>query len=64
VVEKQARDGVDFITVHCGLTLAAFELLKNQGRITNIVSRGGSFLATWMLHHGGERIFSELIIMC
>ena len=54
VIEKQARDGVDFITVHCGLTLAALELLKNQGRITNIVSRGGSFLATWMLHHGKE----------
>ncbi|EFK05676.1 thiamine biosynthesis protein ThiC [delta proteobacterium NaphS2] len=57
VIEKQARDGVDFITVHCGLTSAALELLKNQGRITNIVSRGGSFLATWMLHHGRENPF-------
>jgi phosphomethylpyrimidine synthase len=54
VIEKQARDGVDFITVHCGLTLAALEMLKNQGRITNIVSRGGSFLTTWMLHHERE----------
>ena len=55
VIEKQAQDGVDFITVHCGLTLAALELLKNQGRITNIVSRGGSFLTTWMLHHGAGK---------
>ncbi len=59
VIEKQAQEGVDFITVHCGLTLAALELLKNQGRITNIVSRGGSFLTTWMLHHGKENPLYE-----
>ncbi len=59
VIEKQAQDGVDFITVHCGLTLGALELLKNQGRITNIVSRGGSFLTTWMLHHGAENPLYE-----
>jgi len=59
VIEKQAKDGVDFITVHCGLTLAALELLKNQKRITNIVSRGGSFLTTWMLHHEQENPLYE-----
>jgi phosphomethylpyrimidine synthase len=59
VIEKQAQEGVDFVTVHCGLTLAALELLKNQGRITNIVSRGGSFLTTWMLHHGKENPLYE-----
>ena len=54
VIEAQVADGVDFITVHCGLTRAALEMLKNQGRVTDIVSRGGAFLATWMLHHDKE----------
>jgi len=53
-IEKQAADGVDFITVHCGLTMAALKMLKAQGRTTNIVSRGGAFLTCWMLHHGKE----------
>ena len=54
VIEKQVEDGVDFITVHCGLTRAALEQLKEQGRVTDIVSRGGAFLTTWMLHHDRE----------
>lgn len=54
VIEAQVADGVDFITVHCGLTRAALEMLKCQGRVTDIVSRGGAFLATWMLHHDKE----------
>lgn len=54
VVEKQAEDGVDFMTVHCGLTMKGLELLRGQGRITDIVSRGGSFLTTWMLYHEKE----------
>ena len=53
-IEKHVADGVDFITVHCGLTLAALEQLKEQGRVTDIVSRGGAFLTTWMLHHEME----------
>jgi len=59
VIEQQAREGVDFITVHCGLTRAALALLKKQGRITDIVSRGGSFLTTWMLHHDRENPLYE-----
>ena len=59
VIESQAADGVDFITVHCGLTRAALEMLKNQGRITDIVSRGGAFLTTWMLHHDSENPLYE-----
>jgi len=59
VIEKQAQEGVDFITVHCGLTRAALEMLKKQGRITDIVSRGGSFLTTWMLHHDRENPLYE-----
>ena len=51
VIEKQALDGVDFITVHCGVTLEVVDRLRREGRITDIVSRGGAFLAGWMLHH-------------
>jgi len=54
IIEKQAKDGVDFITVHCGLTRSALEMLRKQGRVTDIVSRGGAFLTTWMLHHDRE----------
>jgi phosphomethylpyrimidine synthase len=59
VIEKQAADGVDFITVHCGLTRGALDQLKKQGRVTDIVSRGGSFLAAWMLHHDLENPLYE-----
>ncbi len=59
VIEQQAADGVDFITVHCGLTRAALEMLKAQGRITDIVSRGGAFLTCWMLHHNRENPLYE-----
>ena len=59
VIEKQAADGVDFITVHCGLTRAALDMLKDEGRVTDIVSRGGAFLTTWMLHHDRENPLYE-----
>ena len=59
VIERQAKDGVDFITVHCGLTRDGLEMLKKQGRITDIVSRGGAFLTTWMLHHDRENPLFE-----
>jgi len=59
VIEAQVRDGVDFITVHCGLTRAALEMLRSQGRVTDIVSRGGAFLTTWMLHHDKENPLYE-----
>ena len=59
VIEKQAEDGVDFMTVHCGLTMKGLELLRTQGRITNIVSRGGSFLTTWMLYNEKENPLYE-----
>lgn len=54
VIEAQAREGVDFMTVHCGLTLKAVERLKRQGRIADIVSRGGAFHLAWMLHNEKE----------
>jgi phosphomethylpyrimidine synthase len=59
VIEDNARDGVDFITVHCGVTRAAIALLKKQGRVTDIVSRGGAFLVGWMLHNDAENPLYE-----
>ncbi len=58
-VEDHARDGVDFMTIHAGVTLAALERLRLQGRTTDIVSRGGAFLATWMLYHKKENPFYD-----
>jgi phosphomethylpyrimidine synthase len=54
VIEEQAEDGVDFMTLHCGVTLATFERLKNEGRVMDVVSRGGTFLLTWMLYNEKE----------
>jgi len=54
VIEEQAKDGVDFITVHCSITQASLARLKNQGRTTDIISRGGAFLTGWMLHNEEE----------
>jgi len=59
VIERHVSDGVDFITVHCGLTLKGLEMLKSQGRDLDIVSRGGAFLTTWMLHHEKENPLFE-----
>lgn len=54
IIEKQAQDGVDFITVHCGLNFESLKKLKDNGRIMDIVSRGGSFTVGWMLHNERE----------
>ena len=59
VLERQAEDGVDFFTVHCGVTLSALERLKKQGRELDIVSRGGSFLVTWMVYNERENPLYE-----
>jgi len=59
VIERQAQDGVDFVTVHCGVTRSAFERLRLQGRVMDIVSRGGAFLITWMLANNQENPLYE-----
>ena len=56
-IETQAREGVDFMTVHAGLTLKAIDRLKQQGRVADVVSRGGAFHLAWMLHNGKENPF-------
>ncbi|MCK4273262.1 MAG: phosphomethylpyrimidine synthase ThiC, partial [Dehalococcoidales bacterium] len=58
-IEDNARDGVDFITVHCGVTRAAIARLKQQGRVTDVVSRGGAFMVGWMLHNDCENPLYE-----
>jgi phosphomethylpyrimidine synthase len=54
VIEKHARDGVDFMTVHCGVTRTIVEDLRKRPRVTGIVSRGGTFHAAWMIHNQKE----------
>jgi phosphomethylpyrimidine synthase len=53
-IEKHAKDGVDFMTVHCGVTQQIVKQLAKHPRLMGIVSRGGTFLAAWILHHGKE----------
>ncbi len=53
-VKDHAEQGVDFVTVHCGLTKEAVMRISEQGRRGGIVSRGGSFLAHWMVQHEKE----------
>lgn len=53
-IHKHVSYGIDFITVHCGTTLETLNRLRSQGRVTDIVSRGGAFLAQWMIHNEQE----------
>ena len=59
VIEDHAKEGVDFVTVHCGLTRKAVERLQGEGRILDIVSRGGSFLLEWMIYNDRENPLYE-----
>jgi phosphomethylpyrimidine synthase len=52
IIERQARQGVDFFTIHAGVLKEHLSLLEN--RVAGIVSRGGALLAKWMLHHGKQ----------
>ena len=54
VIEKHARDGVDFMTIHAGITREIVERLQASGRVAGIVSRGGAFLASWMIRNEKE----------
>jgi phosphomethylpyrimidine synthase len=59
ILERQAKDGVDFFTIHAGVTRLALEVLKENPRILDIVSRGGAFLAEWMCGGARENPFYE-----
>ena len=59
VLEKQAEDGVDFFTIHAGVTQRAIDTLRDNPRILDIVSRGGAFLAHWITKNRRENPFYE-----
>ncbi|MFC1649978.1 phosphomethylpyrimidine synthase ThiC [Candidatus Latescibacterota bacterium] len=59
VIEDQLAQGVDFITVHCGVTQSVVERVREQGRLTDIVSRGGAFMVEWMYHNEKENPLYE-----
>ena len=58
-VETHLRDGVDFLTIHAGVTREAVEKMKKNPRVVGTVSRGGTFHAAWILHHDRENPFYE-----
>ncbi len=58
-IVKHLDDGVDFITVHCGVTRATVERMEREGRIMEVVSRGGSFTVEWMAHNQAENPLFE-----
>lgn len=59
IVRMHAEDGVDFMTIHCGINKNTAERFKKCKRHTNIVSRGGSIIFAWMMLTGNENPFYE-----
>lgn len=59
VIERHGEDGVDFITVHCGVTLRSVETIKKEGRLMGVVSRGGAILVEWMNYNKKENPLFE-----
>lgn len=58
-LEGQAKEGVDFFTIHCGVTREALKKLKEDKRLLDVVSRGGAFMAQWMVDTGEENPLYE-----
>lgn len=58
-IEAHAEDGVDFVTVHCGVTQRAIERMTSEGRIMGVVSRGGALTAEWMKFNKAENPLFE-----
>ena len=59
VIRRHAEDGVDFVTIHAGINRRVLESFKETGRLTNIVSRGGSLIFAWLEATGNENPFYE-----
>jgi len=59
VIEEHGEEGVDFITVHSGLTLKSIDHLRNEGRVLDVVSRGGAILVEWMICNERENPLYE-----
>jgi phosphomethylpyrimidine synthase len=68
VIERNAKDGVDFLTVHCGITRESIARLQESGRVADVVSRGGAFLVCWILGNDKENPlyerFDDLLDIC
>ena len=68
IVRMHAEDGVDFMTIHCGINRSTAERVKATARHTNIVSRGGSIIFAWMMLTGEENPFyarfDEILDIC
>ncbi len=68
VIERQAKDGVDFLTVHCGITSESVKRLKQEGRVASVVSRGGAFTIEWMSYNKAEnplyQYYDRLLDIC
>jgi len=58
-IEENGEDGVDFVTVHCGVTQRSTSCIKEEGRVLGIVSRGGSILERWMYYNKKENPLYE-----
>ncbi len=58
-IDDHLASGVDFVTVHCGVTLESLRRLDDCGRLTDVVSRGGSFTLEWMHYNGRENPLYE-----
>jgi phosphomethylpyrimidine synthase len=54
IITEHAKSGVDFMTIHCGVTKMIVENMKDNPRKLGMVSRGGTFLAAWIIHNGME----------
>lgn len=68
VIRMQAADGADFMTLHCGITKSVLKALTEEGRIMDVVSRGGSFITGWMLYNDKENplyeYYDEILDIC
>lgn len=68
VIRQQAADGADFMTIHCGINKNVLDMLTGEGRVMDVVSRGGSFITGWMLHNGKENplyeYYDEILDIC
>ncbi|HIU64559.1 MAG TPA: phosphomethylpyrimidine synthase ThiC [Candidatus Avacidaminococcus intestinavium] len=68
VIEQQALDGADFMTIHCGINFKVIDALKKSQRIMKVVSRGGSFVVAWMLYNQQEnpfyQYFDDILAIC
>lgn len=68
VIRQQAKDGADFMTIHCGINRQVLKALIDEGRVMDVVSRGGSFITGWMLHNDKENplyeYYDEILDIC